>query len=193
MVHTHRLWPMKRDEDPHEEQLVLLLHRQGKPINDTPKDLQQLTDAAMPLCLEDESVEDVVDGLANERTVDHELAVDSVEDCFEILALAGVLGFEEIKDAEHEGVVDVALGDLGVSVGGDDVAEKELVDELKVGPGGVQVGILLLGVGHLRAGVLVGGRREAAEDVNGDSADELLLDGLPEADGTRLNHVDELR
>lgn len=162
---------------------MLLFHRQSESINNTPKDLQQLANATVSLSLEDESVEDIVDGFADERAMDHELAVDAVEDGLKVLALAGVLRIKEVENAEHEGVVDVALGDLGIGVGGDDKAEEELVDELEVRPGRIEVGVLLLGIGSLGAGVLMGGRGKAAEYVNGDGADKLLLDRLSETAG----------
>lgn len=197
VVNPGRLRLVQGDEHPHEEQLVLLLHGQCESVDDAAEDLQQLADAAVPLRLEDEPAEDVADSLADEGAVDHELAVDAVEDGLEVLALARVPGVEEVEDAKHEGVVDEALGDLGVRVGGDDVAEEELVDKLEVGPGGVEKDVLFLGIGGggggLGAGVLVGGRGQAAEDVGGDGADQLLLHRLGEAVGAGLDEVNELR
>lgn len=162
---------VQRDERASEEELVLLLHGQGEAVDYAAEDLEELADAVVALGLEYEAVEDIVDGLAYEWAVHHELAVDAVEHGLEVLALAGVLGVEVVEEAEHEGVVDVALGNLGVGVGGDDVAEQELVDEREVRPGGVEVGLLLVvrgGVGVDGGGGLVQRGGQRAEYVGGD-------------------------
>ena len=52
--------------------------------------------------LVDELVEDAVDGLADEGAVRHELAIDAVEDGLEVVALARVLGVEEIEQLGEE-------------------------------------------------------------------------------------------
>ena len=46
----------------------------ARTVNDGTKDFEQLGDAVVPLGFVDETVEDVVDRLADERTVGHELA-----------------------------------------------------------------------------------------------------------------------
>lgn len=193
MVQPNRLRLMQWDERTDKEQLMFLLHRQCEAIDYAPKYLQQLVNAAVPLDLKNEFVEDIVDGLADERAVYHELSVDAVEDGLEILTFARVLRVEEVQKAEHKGVVDVALGNLSVGVRGYDVAQEEFIDELKVWPSGVEERIFLLGVGDLGAGVLVRMRREAAEDVGGDGPDEFLLHGFSEPAGARLHEVDQLR
>ncbi|ONK75730.1 uncharacterized protein A4U43_C03F19940 [Asparagus officinalis] len=48
---------MQRYQSPHEKQLVLLLHRQCKPIDNTPQNFQQLPDPRMPLRLKYKSIE----------------------------------------------------------------------------------------------------------------------------------------
>jgi hypothetical protein len=55
---------------------VLLLEGQRKAVDDAAQDLQQLRDAVVALRLKNEAVEHVVDGLADEGPVHHELAVD---------------------------------------------------------------------------------------------------------------------
>jgi len=53
------------------------LERQRKAVDDGAQDLEQLRHAVVAVGLEDEGVEDVIDGTADEVAVDHELAVDS--------------------------------------------------------------------------------------------------------------------
>ena len=73
---------------------MLLFERQGKAIDDGAEDLQQLSNAVVVLGLKDEPVEDVVDGLADEGAVHHELAIDAVENGLQVLALPWVLAVE---------------------------------------------------------------------------------------------------
>jgi len=163
---------------------VLLLHWQGKAINDASKDLKELPYAIVALCLKDEPVEHIVDGLADEWPVYHELAIDAVEHGLEILALTRILGVKEVEEAEDEGVVHIPLGDLGVGVGRNNVSEEEVIDELEVWPGGVEVWLLLVvgrGAGVDRGGGLVQRGWQRAEDVGRDGGDEGLLDVVREA------------
>ena len=64
---------------------MLLLQGESKAIDDAAEDLQQLGNAIMVLSLEDEAVEDVVDGLPDERPMDHEFAVDAMKDGLEVI------------------------------------------------------------------------------------------------------------
>ena len=73
---------------------MLLFERQSKAVDDGAEDLQQLSDAIVVLGLKDEPVEDVVDGLADEGAVHHELAIDAVENGLQVLALPWVLAVE---------------------------------------------------------------------------------------------------
>ena len=64
---------------------MLFLQGQGKTVDDAAEDLKKLRDTVMSLSLIDESEEDVVDGFSNERPVYHELPIDAMQDCFEIV------------------------------------------------------------------------------------------------------------
>jgi hypothetical protein len=153
---------------------VLLLHWQGKSINDASKDLKELPYAIVALSLKDEPVEHIVDGLTDEWSVYHELAIDAVEHGLEVFPLTRILGVKEVEDAEDESMVHIPLGDLGVRVRRNNVSEKELIDELEVWPGGVQVWLLVVvgrGAGVDRGGGLVQRGWQRAEDVGRDGKD----------------------
>ena len=53
---------MKRNQRPNQKLQMLLLQRNRKPVNNTPEDLQQLSDSVVALGFVDEAVEDVGDG-----------------------------------------------------------------------------------------------------------------------------------
>ncbi len=55
--------------DLEKEDLVLLLEREGEPIDDWAEDLQELGHPVVPLRLVDEVVEDVVDLLSEKREI----------------------------------------------------------------------------------------------------------------------------
>eukprot|EP00983_Pelagomonas_calceolata_P134309 1162049-Pelagomonas_calceolata.AAC.7 len=124
--------PASRVQQPHPH-LVLFFERHCKAVDDGAQDFQQLSDAVMALGFEDEAVEDVVDGLADEGPMYHELAVDAVQDGLEVVALARVLRVKQLQQLEDELLVDVLLGDLGIRVIGHDVAQQELVHNLHLG------------------------------------------------------------
>lgn len=136
----------------------------------------------MVLGLVDEPVEDVVDLLADEGAQAEELAVDAVEGGLEQVALARVLRVEQVEQVEHEAVVDVALGDVRLEVGRLEDAQEQLVDELQVGPGRLQGGLVLLGIelGPVR----IGGRRQGAEHVHGELQNKTSFDRAARSNGS---------
>lgn len=109
---------------------MLLLERQREAVDDAAQNLQQLRDAVVVLGLKDEAVEHIVDGLAHEGPVHHELAVHAVQDGLQVVALARVLAVKELQQLQHKVLVDVLLGHLGVRVVGHHVAQQKLVHDL---------------------------------------------------------------
>ena len=91
MVHGDTFRFVQRQESALQENLMLLLQWQGETVDDAAEDLEKLRDAVVSLSLIDKSEKDVVDCLSNERPVYHELPIDAVQDCFEIIPLAGIL------------------------------------------------------------------------------------------------------
>ena len=67
---------------------------------------------------------------------------------------------------QDEFLVDVALGDVWLEVGGFEDAQEQLVDELQVRPGGFQGRLVFLWVEFGAVGVRRG--RECAEEVDGE-------------------------
>mmetsp|Transcript_13026 Transcript_13026/g.38247 ORF Transcript_13026/g.38247 Transcript_13026/m.38247 type:complete len:450 (-) Transcript_13026:566-1915(-) len=146
VVDADELDLVQRQQRAHQEGLVLVLEREREAVDDGAEDLQQLRDAVVPLRLVDELVEDVVDGLADEGAVGHELAVDAVQDGLEVVALARVLRVEELEEPQEEVRVEVALHHLGVRLVAHDEAQQELVDVLQVRPRGLEGGLVFLRV-----------------------------------------------
>mmetsp|Transcript_12392 Transcript_12392/g.30426 ORF Transcript_12392/g.30426 Transcript_12392/m.30426 type:complete len:213 (-) Transcript_12392:637-1275(-) len=134
VVHRHAFGLVQRHKRSLEEHLVLLLQGQREPVDDGPQYLQQLSHPIVPLRLKDEAVEHVVDGLADEGPVHHELAIDAMQDGLEVVTLPWVLGVEELQQLEDKLLIDVLLGHLGICVIGDHIPQQELVDDLQVGP-----------------------------------------------------------
>ena len=163
MVHAHVAHLVQRQQRLHQELFVLVLERQGEAVDDRAEDLEELGDAVVPLGLVDETVEDVVDALADEGTVGHELAIDAVQDRLEVVALARVLRVEEVEQLDQKRLVNVLFDHLRVGLVRDDEAQQELVDVLQVRPRDLEYGLVLLGVVlHVRRHVV---GREPAEEV----------------------------
>ena len=59
-VHPNRLGLVQGNQNPPQEDLVLLLQRQSKPTNYAPKDLQQLRNPIVPLSLKHKLIKQVV-------------------------------------------------------------------------------------------------------------------------------------
>ena len=119
----------------------------------------------MALSLVDELEEDVVDGPADEGAEVEELAVDAMQGGLEEVALSRVLAVEELEELEDKVVVDELFGDVGVEVWALDEAEEVLVDDLEMGPGELEHGLVLFGVEGISGRVDRRGYR--AEEVGG--------------------------
>ena len=102
MVHAGEAHLVEREQRAVQEEHVFLLERQREAVDDRAQDLEKLGDAVVPLRLVHEGVEDVVDGLADEGAVGHELAVDAVQDRLEVVSLARVLVRGGVAGGEGE-------------------------------------------------------------------------------------------
>jgi hypothetical protein len=65
VIHAETLHFVHREEDSSQEELVLLLERQGEAVDNGAQNLQQLSDTVVALCLIHELEEDIVDRSAN--------------------------------------------------------------------------------------------------------------------------------
>ena len=82
VIHLQAFGFVERYQNPNQKHFVLFFQRKSESVDDTSQDLEKLSDPVVFLRLEYKPVEDVVYGLPDERTVDHEFTVDPVEDCF---------------------------------------------------------------------------------------------------------------
>lgn len=62
MIHAQTLHLVHGKENPSQKELVLLLQRKGKSVDDGAQNFQQLSDTVVPLCFIHELEEDIVDG-----------------------------------------------------------------------------------------------------------------------------------
>lgn len=79
-------------------------------------------------------IENVIDLLSDIRPQSQKLSVDAVKHRLQEVALAGILGVEQIQQSEHELAVDETLGDVRGEVGRFEKAQEELVDNLEMRP-----------------------------------------------------------
>ena len=100
----------------------------------------------MPLSFVDELEEHVVDRASDERTKTKELAIYPVQRCLEEVALARILGVEELKQVEHEGLLYVAFRRVGVEVWRLYEAEEKFINDLKMRPGELEYGLVFFWV-----------------------------------------------
>ena len=77
---------------------------------------------------------------------DHKLAIDSVQNSFEIVALSRVLAVKQLKEAIDEVVADVLCDHVWAKMDSKDEFKKQFVDELQVGPGFLEVRFILIRV-----------------------------------------------
>ena len=129
-MHFEILHFVKRKKRALEERLVLLLQREGEPVDDRAQDLQEFGNAIVGLVVDDDAIEEVLSRLPNKQPQRHDLAVDPVKDRLQIVALAWILGIEEFEEPQHERLVDVLLRNLRVDFMADNETQEELVNDL---------------------------------------------------------------
>lgn len=126
---------------------MFLLQRECKAIDDAAEDFKQLCNSVVALRLKDEPIENVVDGLADKGAVDHELAIDAVEDGFQIVPFPRVLAVKQFQQLQDKVLVNMLFGNLSVCVIANHIAEQELIDDLQKGTesgGGGPVSVLTI-------------------------------------------------
>lgn len=148
---------------------MLLLQRQSETVDNRAQNFQQLSNAVKPLRFVCELEEYVVDGATDERSQVQELAIDTVKRRLEEVSLARVLRVKELQKLQHEAMVNVRLGNVGVEVLAFDKAQEELVDNLNVRPSNLQDGFVLLRIESFSLGVHRG--RNGSEEVLGEHFD----------------------
>jgi hypothetical protein len=94
MIQNQTLGLVQRHQNPRQENLVFLLERQRKTIDDTPQNLEEFGNPVKVFCLVDELEKDIVDGAADKRTETEEFTVYSVERGFQKVAFSGVFTVE---------------------------------------------------------------------------------------------------
>ena len=76
----------------------------------------------------------------------HKLAIDPVQNSFEIIALSRVLAVKQFQETIYEVVADVLRDHVRAQMDSKDEFKEQLVDELQVGPGFLEVRFILIRV-----------------------------------------------
>lgn len=119
----------------------------------------------MPLCFIDEMVKDIAYRSANECAEIEEFAIYTMECGLEEIALPWVLGVEELKEIEHEWLIDVPFCEIGVKVRAFDKTKEKLVDNLKMRPSEFKDRLIFFWIECVASGVDWRGYR--AKEVDG--------------------------
>mmetsp|Transcript_101351 Transcript_101351/g.205712 ORF Transcript_101351/g.205712 Transcript_101351/m.205712 type:complete len:292 (+) Transcript_101351:49-924(+) len=82
---------VQRDQSLDQEVLVLILEGQSEAVDDAAQNLEQFADTVVDLALVDDLEEHVLDGPPDEGAQGHELAIDAVQYCLQVVALTRVL------------------------------------------------------------------------------------------------------
>ncbi len=155
---------------------MFILEREGETVDDGPENLQELSDAIVTLSFVNKPVKRVVYLLADVGPQTQELAVNAVQNGLQKVAFSRVLAVEQVEQLHEKLLVDVLFGRVGLKVGRLQKAQKELVHDLEVGPGGLQIRLVLfrveLGAGRVRA------RRQRSEHVQREHFDDFFVGGL---------------
>jgi len=105
---------VERNESAREELLVLVLEGKRKTINDRSQDFEEFCNTIVALGLVDKPIEHVGDRLADERTVWHEFAVDTVQDRLQVVAFPRILRVKQFQESSDEVCIDVFARDFGL-------------------------------------------------------------------------------
>ena len=154
-----------------EEVHVLLAQGHREPTDYARQDVQELRGAVELEVLVGQRVEGVRDGLADHLAARDQLGVEPVQDVLEVLALARLLGVEQLQELLDEGVRDENAQRAHLRGLVHNQLQEEVVDRLQVRPGGVHQRLVVGVHAHFggRAALLEDG--QGAEDVLDDHFD----------------------
>ena len=123
---------------------MLLFQRKGKTVDNGAQNFEKLSDSIETLSLVCELEKDIVYGASDKRTEVKEFSVDAVKSGLKEVALTRVFRVKKLQQLEHEAMVDVCLGDVGVKVLALDEAKEELINDLNMWPGNLEDRLVLL-------------------------------------------------
>lgn len=110
------------------------------------ENLEQLRDTIVSLGLEHVSEKHIGNCAADKCPVTHELAIQAMEACLEVVTLPWVLGVEEADEIQAELLGEDLLAGLGFDVWADDEAQEKFIHNLQVRPGRLQGWFIFLRV-----------------------------------------------
>jgi hypothetical protein len=128
---------VERDDHILEEDDVFFSEGHGESGDDTGQNVEQFRCSVELEGLVDETVEAVVDGLADHLSSGHQLGIEAVQDVLQVLSFSGLFGVEEFQKFLNEGRSDVHLEGFHICAIVDDELKEELVDGLEMRPGGI--------------------------------------------------------
>lgn len=176
MIHAQALGLVQWKQDASQKDLVLLLQRQRKSVDDGSENLEQFGDTIKSLGFVCKLEEDVVDRSADEGAEVEEFAVDAVECRLEEITLSGILRVEEVEELQHKAVIYVGFCYVRVEVLTFNEAKEEFIDDLDMRPCDLQNGLVLFRIESLALGVY--GRGNRSEQVLGEHVDDPRVHGL---------------
>ena len=88
----------------------------------------------------------VHDLLADVRPEDHKLAIDSVHDGLQVVALPWIFRVKQLEQLNNECLGDMGGHDLGWDLGTHHELEEKLVHQLEVGPRPFEMRLIFIGV-----------------------------------------------
>mmetsp|Transcript_35887 Transcript_35887/g.61224 ORF Transcript_35887/g.61224 Transcript_35887/m.61224 type:complete len:261 (-) Transcript_35887:642-1424(-) len=170
VVQSYTLGLVEGDQCTDQELQVLLLQRNGKSINDGAQNFKQFSDSIMTFCLIDKAVEHIGNGPADERPVRHELSINSVKDCLQVVTLTRILRIKQLHKLEAEPLIHILLGSLGINFRANNEAEEEFIGHLEVRPCRLEYRLIFLRI------KVISSRGEGTADIGGDHGHQVRHD-----------------
>jgi len=163
MIKRETLDLVERKEHSGQKDLVLVLERQRKTIDDGAEDFEEFGYTIVSFSLVNELEKDVVDRAPYKRTQVQKFAVNPVKGCFEEIPLSWIFRVEEFEKVEHKWLIDKAFSEVGVKVGTFDKTKEKLVDDLEMRPSEFENRLVFLGIKSIPCRVY--GRGYGAKEV----------------------------
>mmetsp|Transcript_7751 Transcript_7751/g.17863 ORF Transcript_7751/g.17863 Transcript_7751/m.17863 type:complete len:265 (+) Transcript_7751:560-1354(+) len=167
VIERNTLGLVQRNQGTDQELQMLLFQGNRESVNNGSQNLQQFTNSIVAFRFVDKAIENIGNGPSDERSMRHELSVNAVKNCLEIVSFTWIFAIEKFHQLKTKLLIHILFGSLGVHFRTHNKAKEELVGYLQVWPSWFQDRLVFFWV------KVIGSRRQGTAYISRNTSHQI--------------------